>query len=212
MKRVQLRLALLGCVLLVAGMAFGQSEQPLQVRDASVLKPPPGAKIALAEFMDLECPVCGHWNPVIKDAVAQYHLPWIHYSFPLPMHNWSFAAAVYAQWFQAKSYALGIAYRNYIYENQSQIETKNDLREWSGKFAALHKIAMPFVMDPQGKYAAKVKADQVIGNRVGVWYTPTLFIVTNDYSHGKNYIQVTNFNNLDAMLDEAEARVGNAHP
>ncbi len=190
-------------------MAFGQSEQPLHVRDASVLQPPPGAKIALVEFMDLECPVCGHWNAVIKNAVAKYHLRWIHYSFPLPQHNWSFAAAVDAQWFQGKSYALGNEYRNYIFANQSQIETKNDLREWTGKFAALHKIALPFVVDPQGKYAARVKADQAAGQRMSVWYTPTLFIATSDYRHGKNYMQVTNLNSLYTKLDEAEARVGN---
>lgn len=211
MKKMGIRWVVLLPALLVAGMAFGQSEQPLQVRDASVLKPPPGAKIALVEFMDLECPVCSHWNTVIKDAVAKYHLRWVHYSFPLPQHNWSFAAAVDAQWFQAKSYALGIAYRNFIYANQSSIETDSDLRNWTAKFASSHKIAMPFVIDPQGKLAAKVKADQEIGKRMGVWYTPTLFIVTNDYSHGKNYVQVTNFNQLYAMLDQAEARVGNKH-
>lgn len=198
-------------ILSMGTLAFGQ-ETPIQVRDSSVLKPPPGAKIALVEFMDLECPVCGHYNPIIEGAVAKYKLPWIHYSFPLPEHNWSFPAAVYAQWFQAKSYELGNEYRNFIYANQFNIETKSDLRNWTEKFAQQKKIALPFAIDPQGTYAAKVKADMALGDRMGVYYTPTLWIVTNDYSHGKNYVQVTNFYDLYTMLDQAEARVGNKVP
>lgn len=87
------------------------------------------------------------------------------------------------------------------------IETKGDLQEWTQKFAKLYSITLPFVLDPQGNYAGKVKADMATGDRMGVWYTPTLFIVTDDYSHGKNYVQVTNVNNLFAMLDQAEAEV-----
>lgn len=198
-------------ILSMGSIAFGQ-ETPIQVRDSSVLKPPPGAKIALVEFMDLECPVCGHYNPIIEGAVAKYKLPWIHYSFPLPEHNWSFPAAVNAQWFQAKSYDLGNEYRNFIFANQFNIETKSDLETWTQKFAAQHKIALPFAIDPQGIYTAKVKADVALGDRMGIYYTPTLWIVTNDYSHGKNYVQVTNFYDLYTMLDQAEARVGNKAP
>lgn len=208
MLRQRLTKALLIPVLLSTSFAFAQFENPIQVRDTSILKPPPGHKIALIEFMDLECPVCGHDNPIIKDAVAKYHVPWIHYSFPLPQHNWSFQAAVYAHWFAAKKNAdFANEFRNYIYANQSQIETKSDLRNWTEKFAKMHGMALPFVVDPQGKLAAQVKADQSLGDRMGVHYTPTLWIVTNDYSHGKNYVQVTNFNELFTMLDQAEAQV-----
>ena len=209
MLRQRLTKALLILILLSTSLAFAQFENPIQVRDASILKPPPGAKIALVEFMDLECPVCGHDNPIIMDAVAKYHVPWIHYSFPLPQHNWAFQAAVYAHWFAAKSMPLADQFRNYIYANQFQIDTKSDLRNWTEKFAKMHGMALPFVVDPQGKLTAQVKADQALGTRMGVHYTPTLWIVTNDYSHGKNYVQVTNFNNLFSMLDQAEARVGN---
>jgi protein-disulfide isomerase len=207
MLRQRLCKALLIPVLLTTSLAFAQFENPIQVRDASILKPPPGAKIAIVEFQDLECPVCGHDNPIIMDAVAKYHVPWIHYDFPLPQHNWAFPAAVYAHWFAAKNITLADQYRNYIYANQPNIETKADLRSYTEKFATMHGTALPFVVDPQGKLAAQVKADQALGDRMGVHYTPTVWIVTNDYSHGKNYVQVTNFNDMFTMLDQAEAEV-----
>ena len=211
MRIFRLRWVWLLCVLLISGMAFGQTEPVLHLKDSSILKPPQGQKIALIEFMDLECPVCGHWNSTVKDAVARYRLPWIHYSFPLPEHNWSFPAAVNAQWFQSKSYDLGNEYRNYIYANQISIETRSDLQQWTQKFAKMHGIMLPFAIDPQGELTAKVKADMARGDRMGIYYTPTLFIVTSDYSHGKNYEQVTNLNSLYSMLDQAEARVGNKY-
>lgn len=211
MLRQRLHKALIIPVLLVTALAFAQ-ETPLQVRDTSILKPPPGHKIAIIEFMDLECPVCRLDNPIIKAAAAKYHVPWIHYSFPLPQHNWSFQAAIYAHWIASKGKGFGNEYRNFIYENQTQIETKSDLRNWTAKFAKMKGIAMPFIVDPQGKFEAQVKADQALGNRMGVHYTPTCWIVTNDYNHGKNYVQVTNFNNMFQMMDAAEARVANEKP
>lgn len=206
MLRQRLCKALLLPVLLSTSLVFAQ-ENPIQVRDASILKPPPGAKIALVEFMDLECPVCGHDNPIIKDAVAKYHVPWVHYDFPLPQHPWAFQAAVYAHWFASKNEPLGNEFRNYVYANQPSIETQSDLRNWTEKFAKMHGMALPFVIDPQGILTAQVKASQALGNRMGIQYTPTLWVVTNDYSHGRNYVQVTNFNDLYTMLDQAEARV-----
>jgi protein-disulfide isomerase len=59
---------------------------------------------------------------------------------------------------------------------------------------------MPFVMDPQGRLTAEVKADQDLGNRMGIHETPTAWVVTE---HG--YKQVTDFKNLYSMLDQATA-------
>ena len=82
----------------------GSSSQPLtQVHDPSALRPPAGARVAIVEFEDMECPVCGNINPLVKQAVAKYNLPWIRHDFPLPYHAWSTQAAVNARWFDAKS-------------------------------------------------------------------------------------------------------------
>jgi len=193
-----------GVVFLASGslIAIGASAQQdvLHPKDTSALHPPPGAKIAIVEFADLECPSCAMENPVIMQAVEKYHVAWERHDFPLPQHNWSFQAAVNARWFDTKSKKLGDDYRNAVFANQSSIETKSDLQNFTMKFAQEHDVALPFVMDPQGKLTAEVKADQALGDRMGIHETPTAWVVTE---HG--YKQITNFQDLYSMLDQAEA-------
>lgn len=185
------------CALALGAQA---QEQPLHPSDTSALHPPPGYKVAIVEFADLECPMCRMENPVIMQAVKQYHIAWVRYAFPLPMHNWSYQAAVNAKWFDSKGKGLGDEYRNDVFANQESIETKQDLTNFTQKFAQQHGIQMPFVLDPQGKFTAEVKANMAVGDRMGIHETPTAFVVTNH-----SYHQVMDFNKLYSMLDQAEA-------
>lgn len=194
------KMLVLAAAFLIAGIAPAQ-EAPLQPKDTSALHPPPGAKVAIVEFADMECPMCAMENPVIRQAAEQYHVPWIRHDYPLPQHVWSFQAAVNARWFDTKSKKLGDDYRDAVFANQASIETKADLQNFTQKFAQQHGVALPFVMDPQGKLAAEVKADQALGNRMGIHETPTAFVVT---THG--YKQIMDFNKLYSMLDQAEAQ------
>lgn len=187
----------IGAAALAVGAAQGQN----------ALKPPPGAKVAMIEFADLECPSCGHENPVLKDAAAKYHIPWERHDFPIQYHHWSKQAAVNARWFDSKSEKLGSDYRDAVFANQINIETPDDLRGFTDKFAKDHGVAMPFVVDPQGKLAAAVQADYDLGMRLGVHQTPTVWIVTD--KHGvTNATQVSDFNKLYTMLDQAVAETG----
>ena len=176
-------------------------EQPIHPKDTSALHPPAGAKVAIVEFADLECPMCARENPVLQQAVNQYHIPWERHDFPLPMHNWSFQAAVNARWFDTKSKKLGDDYRNYIFANQPSIETKADLQTWTEKFAHQNGVALPFVMDPQGKLTAEVKADASLAQRMGVNATPTAWVVT-----GHGYKQIMDYSKLYQMIDQAEGQ------
>jgi protein-disulfide isomerase len=190
---------LTGAVSLIA-LAAPAQQTVLHPKDTSALHPPPGYKVAIVEFADMECPMCGRENPVLMQAVEKYHVAWVRHDFPLPMHNWSFQAAVNARWFDTKSKKLGDDYRDAVFANQPSIETKNDLQNFTQKFAQQHGVALPFVMDPQGKLAGEVKADSALGNRMGINETPTAFVVTE---HG--YKQITNFDDLYSMLDQAVA-------
>lgn len=194
------KLAWLGMGFLIAASAPAQ-QTPINPKDTTALHPPAGSKIAIVEFMDLECPSCALQNPIIMRAVEKYHVAWVHHDFPLPQHNWSFQAAVNARWFDTKSKTLGDEYRNAVFANQANIETKDDLQRFTQKFAREHGEALPFVMDPQGKLEAEVRADRDLGQKIGIQETPTAWVVTE---HG--YKQVTNFNNLFSMLDEAEVQ------
>ncbi|WP_254062085.1 thioredoxin domain-containing protein [Acidobacterium sp. S8] len=189
--------AWMGAAALIVSAAHGQSG----------LKPPPGAKVAMIEFSDLECPSCAHENPVLKDAAAKYHIPWERHDFPIQYHRWSTQAAVNARWFDTKSEKLGGDYRDAVFANQASIETPDDLRNFTDKFAKDHGMAMPFAVDPQGKLAAEVKADYDLGIRLGVHQTPTVWVVTD--KHGvTNATQVSDFNKLYSMLDEAVEETG----
>ena len=112
-----LALALIALVAAPARAQFGAPDTT-QVPDSSALKPPPGARVAIVEFDDMECPDCARANPLLKDAAAKYNIPWVRHDFPLPQHNWSFQAAVNARYFDTKSKTLGNDYRDEVFANQ----------------------------------------------------------------------------------------------
>jgi protein-disulfide isomerase len=174
------------------------------VHDSAPLKPPPGAHVAIVEFYDMECPMCRRVNPLLVEAQKKYNIPWIRHDFPLKMHNWSFQAAVDARWFDTKSKELGNQFRDAVFANQPNIATKSDLRAFAEKFAQQHGVGFPFLIDPQGKLAAEVKADYNLGERVGIQHTPTVWIVT-DKTNGTPYTEVTDFNQLFQIIDQALA-------
>jgi protein-disulfide isomerase len=176
--------------------------------DMSSLKPPAGSHVALVEFADLECPMCARQNPTIKDAAAKYHVPLVRHDFPLQMHVWSFQAAVNGRWFDTQPKKLGNEYRDAVFANQINIETKDDLRAFTEKFAQQHGVQLPFVIDPQGKLADEVKADYALGERLGVHQTPTVWVVTDRTGGAPPYIEVSDFSKLYTMLDEATEATG----
>ena len=176
--------------------------------DTSVLKPPPGQSVAIVEFLDLQCPDCANANPLLKEAAKTYNIPIVRYDFPLPKHNWSFDAAVIAKYFDSKSKALGSAWRDYCFENQPAISPEN-LRSYAEKFAAQNKTSLPFVVDPDGKLAAEVKADFAVGQRVGIEHTPTIYVVSNK-SYGKPFVEVVDRSKLYSIIDDMKAQAGPA--
>lgn len=191
--------------LLFAAPASAQFSQPATtpVHDPAALKPPPGARVAIIEFEDMECPDCAATYPVVKAAAEHYHIPWIRHDFPLPFHPWSFQASVYARWFDTKGKNLGNEYRGYIFANQRSIETRGMLTQWTENFARSHGLALPFAVDPQGKLAAEVKADYALGQAIGIQHTPTLWVVTNGANGAAPYTEVVELSRLYQIIDQA---------
>ena len=146
--------------------------------DASLLKPPPGARVAIVMFEDLECPECARAYPLVWEAARAHNVPVVLHDFPLPRHNWSFDAAVWARYFDQTSVALGNEFRRFIYENQVQINSGN-LQQWVQKFGDENKAPLPAAKDPGGKLAEQVRADFALGQRIGVEHTPTIWVVSN---------------------------------
>ncbi len=208
-NRTGLLLALAAAALFMATAArahaqFGAPSPGTQVHDPSALRPPAGARVAIVEFEDMECPDCARANPLLKEAAATYKIPWVRHDFPLPMHNWSFNAAVNARWFDLKSKALGDEYRDQVFANQISIVSPESLSQFTQKFAQSHGIALPFAIDPLGKLAADVKADYALGQRIGIEHTPTIWVVTAN-SKGAPFIEVLDRSKLYQLIDQALA-------
>src|SRR5665213_226925 len=197
-------LSLAALALLAAPLVRAQFSEPAttQVHDTTVLRPPVGAKVAIVEFEDMECPDCANANPLLMEATQKYHIPWVRHDFPLPQHNWSFQAAVNARWFDTKSKKMGDNYRDYIFANQSSIESPLQLTQTTSKFAQAHGVALPFAIDPQGKLAALVKADYALGQRVGIEHTPTIWVDTAN-SKGAPFVEIVDRPKRFQIIDQA---------
>ncbi len=190
------------------------AQERTEVHNTAPLHPPAGARVAIVEFGDLECPDCARANPLLKAAAEQYKIPWLRHDFPLPQHDWSFQAAVNARWFDTKSKKLGDEYRDAVFAHQNEITVITDAGTYDGskglpnlhafteKFAADHKLALPFVIDPQGKLAALVKADYALGQSIGIQHTPTIWVVTNQ-TRGTPFVEVVDRTKLYSMIDDA---------
>jgi protein-disulfide isomerase len=195
---------------LAAHAQFGP-EPTTPVHDPAALKPPPGARVAIIEFEDMECPDCAAANPVVREAAAKYKIPLIRHDFPLSFHPWSFQAAVNARWFDTKSKELGDEYRDYIFANQRSIETLPQMNQWTQKFAQAHGVALPFAVDPQGKLADEVKADYALGERIGIQHTPTIWVVTDGVKSAP-FVEVVDRSKLYQIIDAALAQTKSATP
>jgi protein-disulfide isomerase len=182
----------LSCVFLLCLPVFAQD-----VPEA--LRPPKGSQVALVVFEDLQCPQCGRTAPLLVQASRTYKIPLVQHDFPLPMHNWSFDAAVLARYFDTHSKEIGNAFRDSVFEHQMEINPQN-LRGFADKFASDHKIGLPFVVDPAGKLAGLVRADKELGVSLHIEHTPTIWIVSNK-RNGKPYVEVTDTAQLYVMID-----------
>ena len=197
--------------LLVGGLlsqARGQfsdvPEVPSSAMSSAALRPPAGARVAIVEFDDMQCPLCGAWNPTLMAVAAKYHVPWVRHDFLIRGHNWSRQAAVDARWFDERSPALGSAYRNAVFAQQQALATEVDLRDCTARFAKEHGVALPFVLDPQGKLMDAVDADCRLGVSLGVHETPTVFVVTaGSRGPGHAFVRVKDVGLLSAYLDQA---------
>jgi len=196
-------------LLLGAGIAAAaQSSAPVNTvdpfRDTSMLKPPAGAKVAVWEFEDLECPACAFAYPIVRAAVEHYAVPLVRHDFPLAQHIWSFDAAVTARYLQDKvSPKVADDFRGDVFAHQTNIASKDDLASYAQAWFKSHGQTLPAVVDPSGLFKQEVSSDRTLGERIGVIRTPTIIVVTQQH-----WVQVTNVSLLGQTIEEALAETG----
>jgi len=163
------------------------------------LRPPKGASVAIVIFEDLECPDCARAAPLVEEASRTYKIPVVRHDFPLQMHPWAYDAAILARYFDTHSKALGNDFRDTVFKHQLEI-TKETLRSFAEKYAAAHKIDLPFVVDPDGKFAKLIEADRAAGNQLNLQHTPTLYVVSNKHT-GTPFVEVVDRTQLFQLID-----------
>jgi protein-disulfide isomerase len=180
--------------------------QGTHFRDTSMLVPPPGAKVAIFEWEDLECPACAHAFPFVHMAMNHYKIPLVRHDFQIPGHIWSHEASLFARYLEDKvSPDLATDYRRQVFASQYKIASKDDLNKFTQEFFAAHGKQIPFVLDPSGQLSKEVDADKDLGLKLGVMHTPTIVVVTN-----KGWIEVVDVSDLYQAIDQAEAAVASA--
>jgi protein-disulfide isomerase len=190
-----LRFFLLPCLLFMV-----IPHAPAQGGINPALRPPKGIPVAIVVFEDLQCPQCRRTAPLLEEASKTYKIPVVRHDFPLPMHNWSYQAAVMARYFDTHSRTLGNEFRDYIFANQLEINPQN-LRGYAERFAAAHKVDFPFVIDPENKLAALVNADRDTGKAINLQHTPTVYIVSSRHPD-KPFVEVKDNNQLYSLIDD----------
>ncbi len=196
------RTAALFAIVMSAAASYGA--------DGSSLKPPPGARVAIVVFEDLECPDCARAFPLLQDAGKKHSIPVVLRDFPLNAHPWSFDAAVFARYFDTKSEKLGAAFRGYIFQNQPQI-TKQNLREYADKFAKDNNSPLPFAVDPEGKLKEKIIADRDLGTQIGLQHTPTIFVIGNAGA-ATPAVEVEDRTQIDQIIEDMQKKADAAAP
>jgi protein-disulfide isomerase len=186
------KLAVVTVLVLLASIVAAQDK-------AAILKPPKGASVAIVIFEDLECPDCARAAPLVAEASRTYKIPLVRHDFPLPMHPWAYDAAILARYFDTHSKAMGNEFRDTVFRHQLEI-TKETLRPFAEKFAAAHKVDLPFVVDPEGKLAKLVDADRELGKQLDLQHTPTLYIVSNKHA-GTPFVEVVDRSQLFQQID-----------
>ena len=173
-------------------------------QDPSLLRPPKGVPVALIVFEDLQCPKCRIDSPIEEQAAKAHNIPLIRHDYPLPMHNWSYNAAVIARYFDSQSKELGNQFRDFIFQHQPEIVPDN-LQSFAQRFATEHKVQLPFVIDPQGKFAAEVNADKELGKKIGIQHTPTIFVVGSK-NPSRPFVEVTDTSQLFQIIEAMQSQ------
>ena len=200
--------ALTFCSAIAIAQTSVPPNQVLPLKDTTSLKPPSGAKVAIIEYEDLECPFCAKAFPVVHAAARQYQIPIVECDYQIEYHHWSHDAAICAHYLKAKvSPALSVEYRREVFASQFRIASRDDLHNFTRAFLNQHGLQMPFVMDPTGQFDKEVNATTAQGKRIGITETPSIFVVTKDH-----WIQVKDPNQLNEAIDEAKMEPAHSAP
>jgi len=131
------------------------------------------APVTIVEFTDFQCPFCKATEATLKQLHDKYgdKIRLVHMDFPLPFHSHSLDAAKAARC--ANEQGKFWQFHDALFANQSKLAPA-DLKA-TAKTLGMNSAKFDTCFD-SAKYDSQIKADQAVGEKVGVDGTPAFFI------------------------------------
>ncbi len=164
---------------------------------------PSNAPVTVVEYSDLQCPACARLHEFLeKELLPKYgdKVRVIFKEFPLPMHDWSTAAAVANECAYQINPSVFPHYRTLVFANQDAINASN-VRERLlalGDDAGVDRSRLTACIDSKGSLS-RVEAARQEGEDLGVNKTPTTFV------NGRIIVGLASQATFDQIVDEALA-------
>jgi len=141
---------------------------------------PPNAPVTLVEYADLQCPTCARMHDFLETKLIPRYGNKLHVVFkeyPLPMHDWSFTAAIADQCAYEINPSSYVPLRTLIFQNQQLINIAN-LRDTLlnfGEQSGVDRVKLAGCLDSKASLS-RIQRDMAEAKRINVASTPTVFI------------------------------------
>ena len=134
---------------------------------------PKDAPVTIVEFTDFQCPFCKATEATLKQLHDKYgdKIRLVHMDFPLPFHSHALDAAKAARC--ANEQGKFWQFHDALFADQSKLAPA-DLKA-TAKTLGMNSAKFDTCFD-SAKYDSQIKADQAVGEKVGVDGTPAFFI------------------------------------
>ena len=166
------------------GPSLSQSNEPKNptflVRENSHMTGKIGAKVAMVEFGDFECPACATVNPTLVKIINEYRsnqdFTFVFRNFPLPQHKNAIPAAEAAE--AAGSQNKYFEMEELLYQNQSAWSKDGDpIPEFLRYAMELKLDLVQFERDVrEHKFVPFIQSELLDGQTLQIDHTPTVFI------------------------------------
>ena len=157
----------------------------------------PAAPITIVEFSDYQCPFCSRVNPTLAKVRETYgdKVKIVFKDFPLPNHPQAPKAheAARCAGDQKKYWEMLDA----MFANQRALEVP--ALKQAARAIGLDGATFDQCLD-SGRWAAAVRSDMALGEKMGVNSTPSLYV------NGRALIGAVPFENFKAIIDEELSR------
>jgi protein-disulfide isomerase len=157
--------------------------------------------VTVVEYADLQCPACARLHEFLeKEFLPKYgdKVRVIFKEFPLPMHDWSTAAAVANECAYQINPSVFPGYRTLIFANQNAINASNARERLLalGDEAGVERSRLAECIDSKASLS-QVEAARQEGEDLGVNKTPTTFV------NGRIIVGLASQATFDKIVDAA---------